>query len=191
MNELAQRVDRFVKASEKSSTLLIDARARLEAAQCQLIEWRAAQEILQRATQAVQKNIHAQIAAIVSKCLQLVFEEPYSFRIDFELKRGRTEAKLILEREGLELTDPLNEAGGGVIDVAAFALRVAVLLLSRTKSRPLIVMDEPFKFVHPPERRPRIVAMIEMLADKFNIQFIMITGIDELRCGTVIDLGAE
>ena len=73
--------------------------------------------------------------------------------------------------------------------MASFALRVACLILSQPERRRLLILDEPFKFVHPPERRPRLVAMLEMLANEFGVQVIMITGIDELRCGAVLELG--
>ena len=95
---------------------------------------------------------------------------------------------MVLSREGLVLDDPINSAGGGVIDVAAFGLRVASLILSKPAHRRLLVLDEPFKFVHPPERRPRLVEMLKMLAREFQVQIIMVTGIEELHCGTVIHI---
>ena len=145
-------------------------------------------DILQVVAQSIQEHAHKQISQVVSRCLQCVFDEPYTFSMEFDRKRNKTAATLVLERDGLILTDPLNSAGGGVIDVAAFALRVACLILSKPKRRRLLVLDEPFKFVHPPERRPRLVSMLEMLADDFDVQIVMVTGIDELRCGTVLDI---
>jgi len=148
-----------------------------------------AADIIQAVSQSMQERIHSQIGAVVGRCLSAVFEEPYTFDVRFDRKRGRTDAQLLLCRDGLELGNPLDSAGGGVIDVAAFALRVASLLLSKPAKRRVLILDEPFKFVHPPERRPRLVSMMEMLADEFDIQFIIVTGIEELKCGKIIDLG--
>lgn len=147
-----------------------------------------ANDILQAVAQEIQTQAHYQISAVVSKCLAVVFEEPYKFEIEFDRKRNRTQANLILTRDGLSIGTPMDAAGGGVIDVAAFALRVSVLLLQRPAKRRLLVLDEPFKFVHPPERRPRIVTMLQMLSNDFGVQFLIVTGIDELRCGKVIEL---
>lgn len=147
-----------------------------------------AQDIIQALGQTLQEQAHKQISSVVSKCLAAVFEEPYEFLIEFERKRNRTSASLKLKRDGQVLDDVLDSAGGGVADVAAFALRISCLLLSKPSCRRLVVLDEPFKFLHPPERRPRAVAMLEMLSEDFGIQFLMVTGIDELICGHVVEL---
>src|SRR6185503_13063551 len=80
-----------------------------------------AQEILQLLAQAVQQQAHTKISGVVSSCLSAVFDDPYEFRVQFDRKRGRTEASLRFVRGGLEV-DPLTASGGGVVDVAAFAL---------------------------------------------------------------------
>src|ERR1035438_1455183 len=54
-----------------------------------------AQKILQSLAQETQKKALKQIAKVVSKCLCSVFEIPYEFRIEIEMKRGKTEVKLI------------------------------------------------------------------------------------------------
>lgn len=150
-----------------------------------------ANDILQSISQELQQQAHKQISLVVSKCLAAVFDEPYEFEIHFERKRNRTQANLVLSRDGVEIGNPMDATGGGVIDVASFAIRISALLLQQPPRRRLVVLDEPFKFLHPPERRPRIVKMLEMLSNDFDIQFIIVTGIDELRCGRVIDLGVR
>ena len=144
--------------------------------------------IFQQTAEIIQQKAHRQISYVVTRCLAVVFDDPYQFQIQFEQKRGRTEARLQFVRRGLVLQDPLDESGGGVVDIASFALRLASLILSRPQRRRCLILDEPFKFVHPPERRPRIVKMIQMLADEFDVQFIIVTGIEELVTGTVIHL---
>ena len=100
-----------------------------------------AQQIVQVVAETVQRSAHAQIASVVTRCLETVFGEEYGFRIDFERKRGRTEAKLIILKEGLVLDDPLNECGGGIIDLAALALRLISIVLSRPAKRRLLALD--------------------------------------------------
>jgi len=144
-------------------------------------------EILQAVAETIQDQAHARIANVVSRCLATVFDEPYEFHIGFERKRGRTEAQLTLVRDGLELTSPLDAAGGGVIDVAGFALRLSCLLLTRPAKRRVVVLDEPFRFVSA-EYRPRLPLMLQRLAEEFEVQFIMVTHLEELETGKVIQL---
>lgn len=135
--------------------------------------------------QQMQQTIHARIASVVTKSLQYVFDEPYSFEIKFEIKRGKTEAAMLFRRGGVLLDDPLDAIGGGVVDVAAFALRVSALLLKRGAVRRCLIMDEPFKFVSA-GYLPRVRELVERLAADENLQFIMVTHIDELKTGKVV-----
>ncbi len=145
-----------------------------------------ARELAQKVATTVQEKAHHQIADVVSRCLETVFEEPYEFRINFAQKRGRTEASLVFVRDGEEF-NPMTAAGGGVIDVASFALRLSCLLLTQPPCRRFLVMDEPFKFL-PPEYRPRLRLLIEKLAEELDVQFLIVTHIDELRIGKIITL---
>jgi len=146
-----------------------------------------AQEILQRLAQQTQQQVHKCIAEVVTRCLDTVFgDDAYEFEIQFERKRGKTEAKLVFLRDGFEI-DPMDAAGGGVIDVCGFALRLACLILKSPPSRRLLVLDEPFKHLSK-NYRPRIRCLLEALADDLKIQFIMVTHDPDLQTGKVVEL---
>jgi len=145
-----------------------------------------AQEVLQLLAQAVQQQAHSKISEVVSSCLSAVFDDPYEFKIVFLRKRGKTEANLRFTRRGLDV-DPLTASGGGMIDVAAFALRVACLVLSRPRLSRIIILDEPFKFVSAGYRE-NVRSMLEQLSEDMGIQIIMVTHIEELETGTVTEL---
>jgi ABC-type glutathione transport system ATPase component len=145
-----------------------------------------AQEILQLIAQAVQQRAHERLSAVVTKCLESVFEDPYQFKIEFERKRGRTEASLRFTRRELD-ADPLSSTGGGVVDVAAFALRVACLMLHRPRLSKVVILDEPFKFVSA-QYRENVRAMLEELAKDLGIQIVLVSHIEELEAGKVIEL---
>ena len=144
------------------------------------------QELAQIVAQGVQQRAHSMIAKVVSQCLETIFDEPYEFQIVFERKRGKTEARLIFQRDGMEI-DPMTSSGGGVLDVAAFALRLAAITLTKPHARRIIIMDEPFRFVSE-AFRSRIKDMLESLAEEYGFQFIMVTHIKELICGRNIAL---
>lgn len=164
-------------------------KASLKAARSDLAHTLAAQKITQEAAEAVQRTAHTRIAAVVSRCLQAVFgDDAYHFRIDFQQARGKTEARLELERDGLVLDDPLEQAGGGVMAVASFALQISCLLLSTPKRRRLLIIDEPFSALSE-QYRPAVRALLQSLAADLGVQIIMVTHSKALMIGKVIQLG--
>jgi len=161
--------------------------AALETTRADITAALAAQRILQDVAAGVQQSAHRQIAAIVSKCLQTVFgDSSYEFRVVFEAKRGKTEARLAFVRDGVE-RDPLSECGGGVIDCAAFGLRLAALVLQRPAKRRLLVLDEPAKMISR-EYAPRIKTMLEILAADLDLQIILVTHNPAMAAGRVIEI---
>jgi DNA repair exonuclease SbcCD ATPase subunit len=145
-----------------------------------------AQRVAQAVAQAVQQQAHEQIARVVSRSLAAVFDDPYEFRVHFEQKRGKTEARLSFERNGFQV-DPLSAAGGGVVDVAAFALRLACLMLSRPPRRRLLILDEPFRFLSV-ENCERMRQLLELLSEEMDVQFVITTHQRRLRAGKVVEL---
>lgn len=143
-------------------------------------------DIAQKVAKKVQQEAHSRISAVVSRCLSTVFDDPYEFQIIFEEKRGKTEARIVFIRDGKEL-DPLTAAGGGVVDVAAFALRLACLVLARPPHRKLVVLDEPFKFVSL-AKIPKVRALLESLSEEMGLQIIMVTHITDLQTGNIVEV---
>ena len=186
LNSYRAKTDDLLASLRTAQQILREEKASAIAAEDLVTFTEEAQVVVQGVAQTIQQQAHARIAAVVSRCLETVFEEPYTFRIAFEQKRGKTEARLYFEREGMEI-DPLTASGGGVVDVAAFALRLSCILLSKPPLRRLIVLDEPFKFVSA-DYRARVRLMLETLAEELDLQVILVTHTTELETGTVIAL---
>lgn len=145
-------------------------------------------EILQHVAQQVQQQAHHSIAAVVTRCLEAVFDgEGYEFGIDFQKKRGKTEARLLFKQNGNEF-DPLKEGSGGVIDIAALALRMACLNLYRPAPRKFMILDEPFRFMDQ-DKLPAVQNLLLTLSKEMGVQFLIVTHSDELKIGKVIKLG--
>lgn len=152
-----------------------------------LADAKTAQLVLQTVAAAVQTKAHAQVSAVVTRCIQTVFPDAgYSFRIKFERKRGKTEAKLVFVKCGTEI-DPTSADSGGVTQVAAFGLRLAALLLATPRKRKLLVLDEPFSCVSA-GHRPRLASLLEALSAEMGVQIILVTHDPELRVGKVIEV---
>lgn len=184
-----EEMNKLILRRESALSVVARETAEVEKAEDRVDGVEESQVICQNLAKAIQEKVHAQIASIVSECLEAVFDEPYDFKIRFEQARGRTEARLTFVRGELEV-DPMTAAGGGVVDLAAFALRISCIMLSQPPVRRFLAMDESFKFVSA-EYRPRVKAMLEMLAERLDFQILFVTHIKELVCGEVIQLEPE
>ena len=182
-----RRVDRLLAEYKMATAMVTAERSSLRDAVTHHEAAIEACDVAQRIAAEVQQQAHAAIAAIVSRCLTAVFDHPYEFKIEFERKRGRTEARLVFVRDGMEIS-PLGGAGGGVVDVAAFALRLACVLLHRPQLRPVLVLDEPFRFVSA-DVIPRVRALLDQLAADLGVQLIIVTHIAGLMDDDTIRLG--
>lgn len=169
---------------------VVEEEASLEQARTHETAVREAQALAQALAEQVQKEAHVQIAGVVNRCLRAVFEDDApGFRILFERKRGKTEATLAFVRGGQVLDDPLDQDCGGVVDVAALALRLTCLALARPRRRLLVVADEPLKNLNGEEYQERVAGMILSLARDLGVQFVFTSDDPWLKVGKVVELG--
>jgi DNA repair exonuclease SbcCD ATPase subunit len=176
MDKLSQEVTRRDEQNQQELRNLDDSKMALTVAD-------DAAAVIQEAGEVAQRIAHERIAGTVTRCLAAVFDEPIEFRVVFEKKRGRTEARLVFVKGGNEL-QPLK-GSGGVVEIAALALRCACLALSRPQARRLLLLDEPFRHVQA-ERRPRVAALLESLSAELGIQFIWTSHDEEFQVGRVV-----
>jgi len=137
-----------------------------------------AQAIIQNVAKKTQAQLEFHISDIVSMALDTIFDNPYKFKIEFVLKRNKTECELLFEKDR-EKINPLSASGGGVVDIASFALRIALWTLQRPQSRNTIILDESFKFVSK-DLLPRVGLLLRKLSQKLNLQIILVTHLSEL-----------
>lgn len=187
IRERRDRVDACLGKLSAINDQIKTERKLLKTAQKKLTDLEQAQEIAQQVAEKCQQKASNKLSEIVSHCLQTVCPNPYEFKIQFEQKRGRTEAVLTLCRDGIEVTDPLNEAGGGIVDIAALALRIGCLMLSRPHSRRLLILDEPFRMVHE-DLKPLVRTLLETLSEEMGIQIVMVAHDSEFQAGKVVRL---
>jgi hypothetical protein len=190
MNELAalrRCLNPLLERYRYAKRLLKEERRTYQGSKQETKDAAVAQHVLQDVAKQVQDQAHQQISNVVTRCLTAVFDAPYTFQMVFEKKRGRTEARPTILLDGHEL-DPKDDCGGGVVDVVAFAQRIADLLLARPARRRLLVADEPWKSIHSPVYRERMRELLETLAEELDIQFLIVTGIEDYETGKVIRL---
>lgn len=122
-----------------------------------------------------QLSLH--IGSLVTKALQDVFPDPYTFKLEFVQKRNQTECELYLYRGGFK-THPMDSVGGGVTDVVNFALRTTYWRL-KGDLNPIFILDEPFKFVSH-QYQSYCSNMLQEFCRKLGIQIIMVSHIQNI-----------
>lgn len=132
-----------------------------------------ANEIVKEVSIKTQEQLQYHIGDIASLALEAVFNDPYELQIEFVDRRNKTECDLFFVRDD-EKIDPISASGGGAVDVAAFALRVASWSMQSPHSRNTIILDEPFRFLSE-DHQEKASQMIKEVSRKLGIQFIIIT----------------
>ena len=148
----------------------------------EIITSKKAGVIIRTVAQETQKVIQFHINKLVTMALKSVFSNPYTFHVEFIQKRNKTECNFFFRRNGYKI-NPLSDSSGGVLDVAAFALRITMWLLSKNGSSNTLIFDEPFKNINDKTREihRKIAELMKKLSDKLKIQFIIITMIPEFE----------
>lgn len=135
-----------------------------------------------------QQHAQAQIEQLVTRGLQVIFDETLSFHLVQSVKNNQASVEFVV-RSYYDTTDteagqhagapaimdtPLMDArGGGLVDSVSFMLRLVVLLLT-PGTRHVLIMDEPFSHVSA-EYEPRLAEFLREVADKAKVQIFMVT----------------
>lgn len=186
-------IDRYRTALDKVATQHQEARSAIVAEKKCLKKTRTkitaigeAIQIAQITAQKLQTIAHERISGIVSQCLSDIFMEPVEFKIIWDKKRGKTEGRMVFIQNGNEV-DPQSSDGGSALEIAAFALRLANIVISSEDKRRLLIKDEPFLALSE-KHAARVQEMIMVLSKELEMQFLIITHNKKLRSGKLVDI---
>lgn len=178
--DLSNRVQRELGKRDMLKEQLEKVENDLIALKKQMRNTEAAQLTIQEVAKKTQGELEFHISDMVTTALYSVFDDPYEFKINFIVKNNRTAAELKLTRNGMEV-DPKDSVGGGVMDIAAFALRIASWKLKNPHSANTIIIDEPFKHLSRGDYEEKAAEIIKMLSEKLKLQFILSTHNDKIE----------
>lgn len=144
--------------------------------------------IVQTVAKATQEELEYHISELVSLGMDTVFpRDPYKLNVDFVLRRNKTETDLTFSRkDSKEKVDPLSASGGGTVDVASFALRLSLWSINAKKSRPVFILDEPFKHIKGREANEAVLKLLGEISKKLGIQIIMV-GDERIDRDTIVE----
>jgi len=170
---LRNKLEQQKGAKAQIETSLFNLQEQLKEKKRSLIRHEQAREIVREVGLKTQQQLQFHIEDVVSMALDAVFPDPYKFTIDFVQRRNKTECDLYFVRDGNKV-DPLTASGVGVVDVAAFALRIASWSMMQPRTRNTIILDEPFRFLSE-NYQEQASNMLKEISQKLGIQFILVT----------------
>lgn len=137
--------------------------------------------ILKSVGEETQKSIIGFIENVVSKALSDVFgEDAYTFKMELTPTKKSMQVNFLFVKDG-EDYEPLDCCGYGTVDVACFALRVALFAIASTPDTTrTMILDEPFKNVSA-KYRSRIAQFVKTISTEMKIQFIIVTHFTEMK----------
>lgn len=177
LNALTQHINRATAKREHLLSVIAAKEADQITKQARADSANVAKELVVSVANMTQQNIGDRISELVSLALASVWEDAYEFEIEFVQKRGSTEAVLYFVRNGNRV-EPLFNTGGGAVDVASIALRLAVWSLGTTS--PVFILDEPFRNLHGQDLNEKASTMLQALSKKLGIQVIMAAADDNM-----------
>lgn len=128
-----------------------------------------------------QADAQKTIEELVTRGLTTIFNEDISFHL-VQTQRGKTpEVKFLVKSRASNgrtiETSVMDARGGGMAAVVGFLLRLVVLLLSKDKKEPILILDESFSHVSAEYERP-LAEFIQQLVQKTKVQIILVTHSD-------------
>ncbi len=132
-----------------------------------------AREVIRQVGFKTQQQLSYNINEITSMALNAVLKYPYDLELEFVERRNKTECDMYFVRDEIRI-DPFS-GGGGAVDVAAFALRVASWSMQTPRTRNVLVLDEPFKHLKGEEANRKMLAMVQKISKELGLQIIMVS----------------
>ena len=136
-----------------------------------VIDAEEAQAFITRIAEDTQGQLKVHIEDIVSMAMATILDNPYTFELDFVPRNNRVECDLWFARNGNRVA-PIDASGGGAVDIASFACRIALWSLGTTDN--VLVFDEPFKFASR-NYQPLLGELLSKLSAQLSLQIIQVT----------------
>ncbi len=137
-------------------------------------QYEEARDVIRMVAQITQAQLEYKISELASLAISSIFSQPYKFIAEFVLKRNKVEANLLVEDSDGNKFSPMNANGGGLVDVISFGLRLTMWTIKRPQPRPVIVLDEPFRFLSR-DLQQKAGELLKELSRRFGIQFIIVS----------------
>lgn len=133
--------------------------------------------LLQKTSEFARSQAKTQIEALVTNCLQYIFENNIEFNIEIQELYGKPNAEFYVVTkvdDTIIKTKPEQSRGGGVVDIISLALRIAFLQVHKPKIEGPLILDEPAKHVSE-DYIFNVADFLKRTSEMFERQIIMVT----------------
>ncbi|HCO18913.1 ATPase [Gudongella oleilytica] len=133
--------------------------------------------LFQMTSQFARDQAKNQIEALVTKCLQYIFDSSVEFQIELDELRNKASAEFYVVNNTKDFflkTKPEQSRGGGVVDIVSLALRISFLQTHKPPISGPLILDEPAKHVSE-EYIHNVGDFLKQTSEIFNRQVIMVT----------------
>ena len=139
-----------------------------------LRQWEGARDLLVQVLLTTQGQVKSFVEEVVTLALSTIYGPDHRFEPEYETRRNQVEATPFIAI-GDERFSPRDEVGGGVLDVAGLALRLALWAMAEPRTAPTFVLDEPAKFLHGADYEAAFGRMLVELSELLGVQFVVVT----------------
>ena len=145
----------------------------IESATARTADLESARDVCNAVLLLTQTKVKGLVEDVVTLALSTVFGDDYGFELEYQLKRGQSEAVPWILKGG-ERYSPREEVGGGVLDITSLAMRLALWSLTTPRPAPLFVLDEPAGNLSR-DLGEAFGRMLKEVSDKLGIQILIVT----------------
>ena len=132
-----------------------------------------AKEIINATGILAQEEVQQVIEQLVTECLQYIFGESFSFKMENRIVRNQPETYLYVLENG-NLFSLKEDEAGGVLDIVSLALRIAVWAIQVNKTQNIMIFDEPAKNLSK-DNLDSFGKMLKSLVSNLMLQIIMVS----------------
>lgn len=174
LKDARSKVDKIRGEKDHITKTLSDNELEMRKQTRALTQQEEARDIIRVVAQITQAQLEYKISELASLAISSIFSQPYKFIAEFVLKRNKVETNLLVEDSDGNRFSPMNANGGGLVDVISFGLRLTMWTIKRPQPRPVIVLDEPFRFLSR-DLQQKAGELLKELSRRFGIQFIIVS----------------
>lgn len=159
ISDLQSRFDKLSGAKDNLESQLQEAKNKFRDYRSELRHASRAHAIIQLVSQQTQQQLSYQLSELPKLALSSIFDDPYEFQVEFELRRSKVEVDFWFIRDQARIT-PKENSGLGSVDIAGMALRPALWSLQTPRSRACLWLDEPFKHLKGEDANRRTLTLL-------------------------------
>lgn len=171
IQEYKDKLNRLKGKQESLQLTLSEWESKLKIAQDDTINIELAQALIQETAQETQSQLKYCLEDIVNSLLNACFPG-YEVAVEFDVSGGRTEANIVLYKEGYEI-----KPKGGIADIISLGFRIAVWSIGN--SRNVLCLDESLKWLSA-DLQPMAGEILHEISHKLGINIIMPSHIEPL-----------